>query len=119
MVIAKKEQPADDTCGFACDVTNQQVEEMPGLAVMFNMQPVSRGRERAARSAVALRCITHQAPIQGGQPFMLLKPSTMTSSVQSGHVYGVRRHQVEPSGDPLFVFACGVASQLSWQNIMG
>ena len=76
MVIAKKEQPADDTCGFACDVTNQQVEEMPGLAVMFKMQPVSR----AGRSAVSLRCITHQAPIQGGQPFKLLKPSTMTSS---------------------------------------
>ena len=63
MVIAKKEQHADDESGFACDVTNQQVEEMPGLAVMFNMQPVSRGRER---SAVSLRCITHQAPIQGG-----------------------------------------------------
>ena len=89
MVIAKKEQPADDTCGFACDVTNQQVEEMPGLAVMFNMQPFSRpGRFSAVgRSAVSLRCITHQAPIQGGQPFMLLKPSS---------VYGVRRNQPIP-----------------------
>ena len=98
MVVAKKDPPSDGTCGFTCNQPNQK-EETAGLAVMFNLpEPNPQGYVYAdAKQGVSLRCITHQAPIHGGRPVKVLPGQNI----------------------PGFVFACGVGSQLSWQNIMG
>merc|ERR1712179_349782 len=115
MMVAKKEPPADDTCGFSCKQPKPQfavqkpVEplehdcETAGLAVIFNFNP-DQGYHYDASREVRLRCITHQSPIHSGKPVRLFNPAS-----------GQKRQVNEAE----FVFACGVASQLSWQNIMG
>ena len=133
MVVAKKDPPSDGTCGFPCNQPNQQ-EETAGLAVMFNL-PGQNLKYADVKTAVSLRCITHQAPIHGGHPVSLLHPKRrvddddenppillprINARQQKVQRQRVLAGQSDPQqGIPGFVFACGVASQLSWQNIMG
>ena len=121
MVVAKKEPPSDGTCGFPCEQNALFAglsEETAGLALIDNLQTVQNsvpcsnfviiGNQRQQiRNAISLQCITHNEHIKWHSQ--------------------VRGRQVEV-GYPLvdstthlanFVFACGAARQLSWQNIMG
>ena len=128
MVVSKKEPPSEGTCGFPCDQSTLCAglsEETAGLALIDNLQTVpnpnsmmytpqvairgNQGQPVVIRNAISLQCITHNVHIK------------WLSQVRG------RTQQVDV-GNPLvdsttnlanFVFACGVARQLSWQNIMG
>ena len=117
MVVAKKQPISDGTCGFPCNQPPSLRMETPGpeldglgrqcgpslvhagLAVVRLSDP-RHPRRTFQRASLPLQCITHQTLLshQQGYESRLLNPCT---------------------GLAEFVFACGVANQLSWQSIMG
>ena len=133
MVVAKKQPISDGTCGFPCNQpTSQQVDTAglvhdglggselvhAGLAVVrsWSSEPCHQRRG----PSLQLQCITHPASLTDQQA-----SASRQRHQPFPHLHQPARRPMEFSllnantGLAEFVFACGVASQLSWQSIMG
>ena len=71
----------------------------------------NQGKSGAIRNAISLQCITHKVHIKND---VAMWHSQVRRQVEVGYpLVDSATHLAN------FVFACGAARQLSWQNIMG
>ena len=113
MVVAKKDPPPEGTCGFPCDQNTLEralsaaglSEETAGLALIDSLPQIMI--HPPIRNSISLQCFTHKKHITlFGQ----------TRGRQTEVAYPLVDSTTHSAN---FVFACGAATQLSWQNIMG